>query len=43
MQFYHLVKVLLALHSPYQASGINFLRFARGIEVSSIVFRESVL
>jgi len=32
MQFYHLAKVLLALHNPHQASGIDFLRFARSVE-----------
>lgn len=34
MQFYHLVKVLLALHNPHRPSGIGFLQFARAIEVS---------
>ncbi|KAL7942758.1 fungal-specific transcription factor domain-containing protein [Trichoderma barbatum] len=32
MQFYHLVKVLLALHNPHRPSGIGFLQFARAIE-----------
>lgn len=34
MQFYHLVKVLLALHNPHRPSGIGFLQFARAVEVS---------
>ncbi|CAM1502646.1 Fc.00g074220.m01.CDS01 [Cosmosporella sp. VM-42] len=33
MQFYHLVKVLLALHNPHRMTGIEFLHFARSIEV----------
>ncbi|KAJ5805068.1 hypothetical protein N7474_010955 [Penicillium riverlandense] len=37
MQFYHLVKVLLALHNPHQASGIDFLHFARRIEKAEIM------
>ncbi|EGR51027.1 uncharacterized protein TRIREDRAFT_104071 [Trichoderma reesei QM6a] len=32
MQFYHLVKVLLALHNPHRPNGIGFLQFARNIE-----------
>lgn len=36
MQFYHLNKVLLALHNPHRASGIHFLHFARAVEVSPI-------
>ncbi|KAL1962653.1 hypothetical protein VTN77DRAFT_9287 [Rasamsonia byssochlamydoides] len=32
MQFYQLCKVLLALHYPLQASGINLLRYFRYIE-----------
>ncbi|PTB66646.1 hypothetical protein BBK36DRAFT_1118263 [Trichoderma citrinoviride] len=32
MQFYHLVKVLLALHNPHRPNGIGFLQFARAIE-----------
>jgi hypothetical protein len=36
MQFYHLNKVLLALHNPHRASGIHFLHFARAVEVSRI-------
>ncbi|KAL7807438.1 fungal-specific transcription factor domain-containing protein [Trichoderma gracile] len=32
MQFYHLVKVLLALHNPHRPNGIGFLQFARTIE-----------
>lgn len=33
MQFYHLVKVLLALHNPHPMRGIEFLHFARAVEV----------
>ncbi|KFY00132.1 hypothetical protein O988_03501 [Pseudogymnoascus sp. VKM F-3808] len=32
MQFYHLTKVLLALHNPHYTSGIHFLHFARAVE-----------
>ncbi|KAL7932839.1 fungal-specific transcription factor domain-containing protein [Trichoderma chlorosporum] len=32
MQFYHLVKVLLALHNPHRPSGIGFLQYARAVE-----------
>ena len=35
MQFYHLVKVLLALHNPHRTTGIGFLHFARSVEVSN--------
>ncbi|CAK7217548.1 hypothetical protein SCUCBS95973_003192 [Sporothrix curviconia] len=34
MQFYHLAKVLLALHNPHPVRGIQFLDFARAVEVS---------
>jgi hypothetical protein len=37
MQFYHLNKVLLALHNPHHASGIHFLHFARAMEVSRVL------
>lgn len=33
MQFYHLTKVLLALHNPHHTNGIHFLQFARAVEV----------
>jgi hypothetical protein len=36
MQFYHLVKVLLALHNPHRPNGIGFLQFARNIEVGDL-------
>ncbi|CAK7238379.1 hypothetical protein SEUCBS140593_010626 [Sporothrix eucalyptigena] len=32
MQFYHLAKVLLALHNPHPVRGIQFLDFARAVE-----------
>ncbi|KIV83267.1 hypothetical protein, variant 1 [Exophiala sideris] len=32
MQFYHLVKVLLALHNPHRPSGMEILQFLRHIE-----------
>ncbi|ERT02501.1 hypothetical protein HMPREF1624_00800 [Sporothrix schenckii ATCC 58251] len=32
MQFYHLAKVLLALHNPHPARGMDFLGFARALE-----------
>ncbi|UKZ54297.1 hypothetical protein TrVGV298_008105 [Trichoderma virens] len=37
MQFYHLVKVLLALHNPHRPSGIGFLQFARAVEKGEIL------
>lgn len=37
MQFYHLCRVLLALHYPIQSTGINLLRFMRYIEVCMLI------
>lgn len=36
LQFFHLCKVLLALHYPLQTTGINLLRFVRLIEVHTL-------
>jgi hypothetical protein len=36
MQFYHLTKILLALHNPRHTSGMHFLHFARAVEVSIV-------
>ncbi|KAI1612927.1 fungal-specific transcription factor domain-containing protein [Exophiala viscosa] len=33
MQFYHLVKVLLAFHNPHRPGGMEILQFLRNIEV----------